>query len=296
MHHHAMGRSRRRLGLTLRSLTAATLTASALALAFAPTVHASGQPTSRPQTTPCDPVAVDDSYFTEFETVLNEPASGVLINDTTCDLTPSYGAASSGVFAGNGDGSFTYTPTGGFTGNATVPYDLVGPDQIIIVSATITIFVAPPPCVVNLVDDAYATPMDTPLNVVAPGYGGNDVETCSGTYALVSSTSNGTLAFNADGSFDYTPNLGFVGVDVFEYTVELAPPPGFQRVLSFFAWRAPAGAPTPDVATVTITIEAPPPTTTVPAPTTTVPAPTTTVPAPTTTVAPSTGSTLPATR
>ena len=141
--------------------------------------------------------------------------------------------------------------------------------------------------------------MDTALNVGAPGYAGNDVETCSGTYALVSSTSNGTLAFNADGSFDYTPNLGFVGVDVFQYTVELAPAPTFRRVLGFFGWRAPAGAPTPDVATVTITIEAPPPTTTTPAPTTTVvptTAPPTTVPAPTTTVATSTGSTLPATR
>ena len=236
MHHHAMGRSRRRLGLTLRSLTAATLTASALALA-PPLVAGASEPDLRPQG-PCTVDAVDDGgYFTEFETQLDVPASGVLINDTTCGLTPQYGPASSGSFSGNIDGSFTYVPAAGFTGNATVPYSLVSIDQIPIDSATITIFVASPPCVVNLVDDAYATPMDTALNVGAPGVGANDVETCGSPYALVSSTSNGALAFNADGSFDYTPNLGFVGVDVFEYTVDV-PIPTFRRALSFFGWRA----------------------------------------------------------
>ncbi len=244
--------------------------------------------------------AVDDGgYFTEFETQLDVPASGVLINDTTCGLTPAYGAASSGAFAGNLDGSFTFVPAAGFTGNVTVPYSLVSVDQIPIDSATITIFVAPPPCEVNLVDDAYSTPMDTPLNVGAPGVGANDVETCGSPYALVSSTSNGTLAFNADGSFDYTPDLGFVGVDVFEYTVDLPDPPAFRRALGLFGWRAPQGAPRPGVATVTITIEAPPATTTT---TTTIPGtvptttPATTVPVPTTTVVAPSGNTLPATR
>ena len=35
-----------------------------------------------------------------------------------------------------------------------------------------------------------------------------------------SGVSNGTLVNNLDGTFDYTPNAGFIGVDSFTYTVE----------------------------------------------------------------------------
>ena len=34
---------------------------------------------------------------------------------------------------------------------------------------------------------------------------------------LVDSPANGTLTFNADGNFVYTPNPGFFGVDTFTY-------------------------------------------------------------------------------
>ena len=297
MHHHAMGRSRRRLGLTLRSLTAATLTASALALA-PPLVAGASEPDLRPQG-PCTVDAVDDGgYFTEFETQLDVPATGVLFNDTTCGLTPQYGAASSGAFSGNIDGSFTYVPAAGFTGNATVPYSLVSIDQIPIDSAIITIFVAPPPCEVNLVDDAYATPMDTALNVGAPGYGATTSRRAADRTHSCRRRRTAPWRSMPTGRSTTHPTSGSSG-STRSSTRSTCPPPTFRRVLGFFGWRAPAGAPTPDVATVTITIEAPPPTTTTPAPTTTVvptTVPPTTVPAPTTTVATSTGSTLPATR
>jgi hypothetical protein len=40
------------------------------------------------------------------------------------------------------------------------------------------------------------------------------------TTIAVTGTSDGTLVNNGDGTFDYTPNLGFVGTDSFSYTVE----------------------------------------------------------------------------
>ncbi|MGE0460120.1 MAG: Ig-like domain-containing protein [Vicinamibacterales bacterium] len=68
-------------------------------------------------------------------------------------------------------------------------------------------------------DDAYATPQDTPLVVLPPGVLANDDTNGGGpmTAAIVGSPSNGSLAFNTDGSFTYTPNPGHLGPDVFVY-------------------------------------------------------------------------------
>ena len=49
----------------------------------------------------------------------------------------------------------------------------------------------------------------------------NDSTTSGGvlTYVVDSGVSNGSLAFNSDGSYDYTPNANFSGTDSFSYTV-----------------------------------------------------------------------------
>ncbi|SDG97832.1 type I secretion C-terminal target domain (VC_A0849 subclass), partial [Pseudomonas benzenivorans] len=50
---------------------------------------------------------------------------------------------------------------------------------------------------------------------------GNDSTTSGGalSYALASGVSNGSLVFNADGSYSYTPDANFNGADSFTYTV-----------------------------------------------------------------------------
>src|SRR5205823_8211773 len=46
------------------------------------------------------------------------------------------------------------------------------------------------------------------------------------TAQLVSGPGHGTLALNADGSFRYTPQAGFTGIDRFVYRVEDGSPVG----------------------------------------------------------------------
>jgi Ca2+-binding RTX toxin-like protein len=66
-------------------------------------------------------------------------------------------------------------------------------------------------------DDFYSTPQDTPLSVPAPGVLANDTDDDPLSAQLVSGPANGTLALNADGSFDYTPDEDFTGADSFVY-------------------------------------------------------------------------------
>src|SRR5204863_423622 len=73
----------------------------------------------------------------------------------------------------------------------------------------------------------------------APGVLGNDsdIEGDPLTAIVVAAPSNGTLTLNADGSFTYTPNANFNGVD-------------------FFTYKANDGSANSNVATVTITVNA----------------------------------------
>ncbi len=69
--------------------------------------------------------------------------------------------------------------------------------------------------------DAYATVEDTTLSIAAAGTLANDGDEDLNPIAatLVAGPANGAVAFNADGSFVYTPNANFAGVDSFTYHV-----------------------------------------------------------------------------
>jgi|GEM_PF-6644905 len=92
------------------------------------------------------------------------------------------------------------------------------------------LFFAPNPILVGInsapvaVADAYSAPVDSTLTTTAAnGLFSNDLDTdadfdkFSGT--LLQSPANGALTLNANGSFSYTQNIGFTGVDAFSYTV-----------------------------------------------------------------------------
>jgi VCBS repeat-containing protein len=69
------------------------------------------------------------------------------------------------------------------------------------------------------VGDEYSAHEDLPLVVVAPGVLGNDsdAENQTLTAVKIAGAQHGTVTLNANGSFSYTPNTGFIGDDSFSY-------------------------------------------------------------------------------
>jgi Bacterial Ig domain len=192
------------------------------------------------------PVAVNDSYNTPFNTALNVAAPGVLGNDNangggTMTATLNTGPAS-GTLALNANGSFSYTPASGFTGNATFTYRANTAAGGQSAPATVTITVNPPPAP-TAANDSYNTPFNTALNVSAPGVLGNDNSNGGGamTAVLGSTTPSGVLSLNANGGFTYTPNPGFTGTDTFTYQASNASGPGNLATVSIAVGPAPTG-------------------------------------------------------
>ncbi|HYP02565.1 MAG TPA: Calx-beta domain-containing protein [Pyrinomonadaceae bacterium] len=67
----------------------------------------------------------------------------------------------------------------------------------------------------------YSLAEDSSLTIAAPGFLANDTDADgdSLTAELITTTTKGTLTFNGDGSFAYTPNANFNGTDGFTYRV-----------------------------------------------------------------------------
>ena len=188
------------------------------------------------------PVAANDSFGVNEDSVLNVSASGVLGNDSDIDgdvlSAVLVGAPSSGMLTLNANGSFSYTPNANFFGGDSFTYranDGTANSNVATVSITVNA-VNDAPVAAN---DSFSVNEDSLLSIVAPGVlvNDSDVEGDSLTAFLVSGPGNGTLTFNADGSFSYTPGLNFNGVDTFTY-------------------RANDGAANSNAATVTITVNA----------------------------------------
>ncbi len=72
------------------------------------------------------------------------------------------------------------------------------------------------------VDDNYSIEVDGTLIESLPGVLANDMDGDSDSLSavLVTDVANGTLTLNADGSFSYTPDNGFVGSDSFVYRAD----------------------------------------------------------------------------
>lgn len=132
--------------------------------------------------------------------------------------------------------SFTAPITGIYTVVATSYYAGNTGDYTIRVNGACS---APPPTPPTSVNDSYSTAHNTPLVVPAPGVMANDLNVTGATTAVVSGVTTGTLSLNANGGFTYTPPNGFTGTATFQY-------------------RATNGGGAGNVATVAITVQAPP--------------------------------------
>ena len=147
---------------------------------------------------------------------------GVLSGDSDVDGDPLTAAVvtnpAHGTLSLNSDGSFTYTPTPGYSGDDSFVYG--ASDGAIQSYATVSITVAHVNHVPGAGGDAYSTDEDTPLVIPATGVLGNDsdLDSDSLTAVLVSGPAHGTVSLSADGSFTYTPHANFSGPDSFTYS------------------------------------------------------------------------------
>ena len=188
------------------------------------------------------PAATNDSFNVDEDNVLNITEAQLVSNDSagpsnessqTLSVT-SVGTASHGTVALNLDGSVTYTPDPNYNGSDSFAYTVTdngttnGASDPLSVQGTVTVNVAPindPPVAEG---DVYAVSYDLktgtydPLSIsTGEGVLSNDSDpdnsSPSLTAHLIQTTANGTLSLNSNGSFTYTPDSGFTGIDSFTY-------------------------------------------------------------------------------
>ncbi|MGE3160640.1 MAG: Ig-like domain-containing protein, partial [Burkholderiales bacterium] len=115
----------------------------------------------------------------------------------------------------NPDGSYTYTPDADYFGGDS--FTFVANDGVVdSPAATVSITVDPVNDAPVAQDDSFAVDEDGTLEGLVLG-NDSDVDTAALGAVLVSTTANGTLTLNADGSFTYAPNADYYGADSFTY-------------------------------------------------------------------------------
>lgn len=175
------------------------------------------------------PIANDDVA----QTLQGVPVtSNILVNDDdpdgdpiTLTTTPLTGP-SNGTVSILPDGTFTYTPDPAFTGIDSYTYRICD-DGVpsLCDTATVTIDVLPdingpdndPPFAG---DDGALTPQDVPVSGQLLT---NDTDPNGDNIIIqlpqISGPSNGSVVVNIDGTYTYTPNLGYTGPDQFVYEI-----------------------------------------------------------------------------
>ncbi|MEZ4633074.1 MAG: Ig-like domain-containing protein [Deinococcales bacterium] len=188
-----------------------------------------------------NPDAVDDFTSTLEDTPVSGQAfsNDSLIDDAQLSTYDSL-SANGGSVQMNPDGSYTYTPAQGFVGTDSFTYTICdddNPPSCDTATVTITVEDEGNP---DAVDDSAVVRQDESVTI---DWTVNDslIDQAVLTSFDAVSTNGGTITLNPDGSFNYTPSLGFVGTDTFTYTICDDDNP-----------------PSCDTATVTIEVQAPP--------------------------------------
>ena len=162
--------------------------------------------------------AMDDAFTTNEETLIN-------LDVTNNDDLPTTGAfniqsttpPSNGVITVLPDGTIDYTPNLDFFGTDTFTYTLADASgRTSTATVTVTVVNVQDPPVAN--SSSGNTPEDTTLPNIAVL--ANDSDPDGDMLTVTTATAaNGTVVINADGTVDYTPNPGFNGTDVINYTI-----------------------------------------------------------------------------
>ncbi|MCU1410904.1 MAG: hypothetical protein JWR04_1611 [Rhodoglobus sp.] len=172
------------------------------------------------------PVGADDYYSIAQGGTVTVAAPGILANDTDPEgdalhVGNSFGYNGADFVQVNLDGSFQFTPSPNFYGEASFAYypaDDLSLGAQVTVHITVTPTVPNAPVVLVAADDLYSTMQDTALTVPASaGLLAND----SGPGFLYAANGpavqSGQIVINQDGSFTYTPPAGFSGSTTFGY-------------------------------------------------------------------------------
>jgi VCBS repeat-containing protein len=169
------------------------------------------------------PTGQDDQYsIPEAQTLVVDVVTGLLGNDSD----PENDVISALIVSqpGNGsialqtNGAFSYTPRANFNGQDTFQYRATdGALSSNVVTVTIDVASVPEPPVAA--GDSYETDANMTLDVLPEnGVLVNDTDDEGPlTARLINAPNRGSLTLNADGSFEYTPEVGFVGDDSFRY-------------------------------------------------------------------------------
>ena len=112
--------------------------------------------------------------------------------------------------------NLTYTPTTGFSGTDQFTYSVSnGLATSEVATVTLTVSTSAP-----VANDDCMWRCSTPRSAYPAATGALANDNGNGlalTATLVNPPTNGTLSLNPDGSFTYTPNAGFTGIDSFDY-------------------------------------------------------------------------------
>ncbi len=177
------------------------------------------------------PIAENDSYAgIRDQNIVVGAAQGLLANDRDPDNSINPGTdtlsvivtpvapPNNGTVTLNTDGSFVYVPDTGFVGTDQFVYR-VSDDHGGSTTATVAIEVSPAvEGPLDLADDAAVTSEETPVRVNV--YDNDDLPT-RGAFVIsaTGAPANGQIVVNADQTITYTPDVDFIGVDTFTYTV-----------------------------------------------------------------------------
>lgn len=176
-------------------------------------------------TTP--PIANDDAYAIQENTQLVVAAPGVLDNDSDADDQPISAvlvdSTDNGALSLLGDGSFTYTPNQDFLGTDTFTYR-ASDGSLQSGDATVTITVTDQNIPPVASDDEFQADRDTPLTIGFSDLLADDSDADGAQLFVVAggfgTPANGTLQVDpVNGRFVYTPNAGFIGVDIITYRI-----------------------------------------------------------------------------
>ncbi len=180
------------------------------------------------QPTNVAPVATDDIATVVKNTPVTinvkandyDPNGGQTLTNPTIVGTPVNGTA-----VVNPDGTITFTPTTGFTGTATLVYQVCDNGTPSLCDlATVTITVIPTPALTNrppvAMNDAATTPVNTLIN---SSVATNDSDPDAGqtlSFTRLITPEHGVVSINAaTGAYQYTPLALFTGIDSFQYKV-----------------------------------------------------------------------------